>query len=189
MLDLKRRRPDLRAFVASLEAWLIDALAAFGVTGETREDRVGVWVARPDKPAGSAATPPKTRSPPSACACAAGRRFTASRSTSRPTCRISQGIVPCGISAGASRRDEPARSRAGDDDGRGRRGAARGVRAPVRAHDRGGVRPLAEPPRPRIMGRGGGDERIPKSMTLDDFLAWEERQELRYEFDGIATGR
>lgn len=28
---------------------------------------------------------------------------------------------------------------------------------------------------------------IPKSMSLDDFVAWEERQELRYEFDGIAT--
>jgi lipoyl(octanoyl) transferase len=53
MLDLKRRRPDLRAYVASLEAWLIDTLAAFGVSGETREDRVGVWVARPDKGEGA----------------------------------------------------------------------------------------------------------------------------------------
>jgi lipoyl(octanoyl) transferase len=52
MLDLKRRRPDVRAFVAALEAWLIETLAAFDVTGERREDRVGVWVRRPDKPAG-----------------------------------------------------------------------------------------------------------------------------------------
>jgi lipoyl(octanoyl) transferase len=52
MLDLKRRRPDVRAFVASLEAWLIDTLSELGVAGETREDRVGVWVRRPDKPAG-----------------------------------------------------------------------------------------------------------------------------------------
>ncbi len=50
MLDLKRRRPDLRAYVASLEAWLVDALAALGVAGETQGERVGVWVARPDKP-------------------------------------------------------------------------------------------------------------------------------------------
>jgi lipoyl(octanoyl) transferase len=50
MLDLKRRRPDVRAYVASLERWLIDALKAFDVVGETREARVGVWVARPDKP-------------------------------------------------------------------------------------------------------------------------------------------
>jgi lipoyl(octanoyl) transferase len=53
MLDLKRRRPDVRAYVASLERWLIDALKAFDVVGETREARVGVWVARPDKPASS----------------------------------------------------------------------------------------------------------------------------------------
>ncbi len=49
MLDLKRRRPDLRAFVAALEDWIIAALAAFGVRGARREDRVGVWVVRPDK--------------------------------------------------------------------------------------------------------------------------------------------
>ncbi len=53
MLDLKRRRPDVRAYVAALEGWLIDALKAFGVEGETREDRVGVWVARPDKRCGA----------------------------------------------------------------------------------------------------------------------------------------
>src|SRR6202041_1547374 len=52
MLDLKRRRPDVRAYVAGLEAWIIRTLAAFNVRGERREDRVGVWVARPDKGAG-----------------------------------------------------------------------------------------------------------------------------------------
>ena len=50
MLDLKRRRPDVRAYVATLETWLIEALKGLGVVGETREARVGVWVARPDKP-------------------------------------------------------------------------------------------------------------------------------------------
>jgi lipoyl(octanoyl) transferase len=49
MLDLKRRQPDVRAFVASLEQWIIRTLAAFNVRGERREDRVGVWVNRPDK--------------------------------------------------------------------------------------------------------------------------------------------
>ena len=49
MLDLKRRRPDVRVYVASLEQWIIRTLAAFNVRGERREDRVGVWVARPDK--------------------------------------------------------------------------------------------------------------------------------------------
>ena len=49
MLDLKRRRPDVRAYVASLEEWIVRTLAAFNVRGERREDRVGVWVSRPDK--------------------------------------------------------------------------------------------------------------------------------------------
>lgn len=49
MLDLKRRRPDVRVFVAGLEEWIIRTLGAFNVKGERREDRVGVWVARPDK--------------------------------------------------------------------------------------------------------------------------------------------
>src|SRR5947209_2903440 len=52
MLDLKRRRQDVRAFVAALEAWIIATLAAFNIRGERREDRVGVWVRRPDKPLG-----------------------------------------------------------------------------------------------------------------------------------------
>ncbi|WP_293800503.1 lipoyl(octanoyl) transferase LipB [uncultured Bosea sp.] len=53
MLDLKRRQPDLRRFVAALEGWLIGALDGFNVRGERREDRVGVWVRRPDKSAGT----------------------------------------------------------------------------------------------------------------------------------------
>ena len=52
MLDLRRRRQDVRAFVCALEAWLIATLAAFNVKGERRDDRVGVWVARPDKARG-----------------------------------------------------------------------------------------------------------------------------------------
>lgn len=49
MLDLHRRKPDLRAYVAGLEQWLIATLERFGVRGERREDRVGVWVRRPDR--------------------------------------------------------------------------------------------------------------------------------------------
>ena len=49
MLDLKQRQPDVRAYVAGLEQWIIRTLAAFNVRGERREDRVGVWVRRPDK--------------------------------------------------------------------------------------------------------------------------------------------
>lgn len=46
MLDLKRLGGDVRLFVHTLEAWAIAALARFGVTAETRPDRVGLWVRR-----------------------------------------------------------------------------------------------------------------------------------------------
>ncbi len=52
MLDLRRRKQDVRAFVCALEAWIINTLAAFNVKGERREGRVGVWVQRPEKPRG-----------------------------------------------------------------------------------------------------------------------------------------
>ena len=48
MLNLKERGPDVRGFVRDLEEWLIQTLAAFNVKGERRDDRVGVWVRRPD---------------------------------------------------------------------------------------------------------------------------------------------
>ena len=49
MLDIRRRTGDVRAFVHLLEDWIIDTLARFEVHAETRSDRVGVWVPRPDK--------------------------------------------------------------------------------------------------------------------------------------------
>jgi lipoyl(octanoyl) transferase len=49
MLDLKRRGPDVRRFVMALEDWIIGTLGHFNVRGERREDRIGVWVRRPDK--------------------------------------------------------------------------------------------------------------------------------------------
>jgi lipoyl(octanoyl) transferase len=97
MLDLKMRRPDVRAYVAALENWLIGTLAAFGVVGETRDDRVGVWVARPGKP----------RSPLGEAAedkiAAIGvrvRRWTTFHGVAlnvAPDLSHFSGIVPCGI--------------------------------------------------------------------------------------------
>ncbi|MGE5565435.1 MAG: lipoyl(octanoyl) transferase LipB [Parcubacteria group bacterium] len=46
MLDLTERAKDVRAFVAALERWIIETLAAFNVRGEVRPGRVGVWVER-----------------------------------------------------------------------------------------------------------------------------------------------
>ncbi len=50
MLDLRARRQDVRRFVFDLEEWTLRALARFSITAERRTGRVGVWVARPDKP-------------------------------------------------------------------------------------------------------------------------------------------
>lgn len=50
MLNVAARGRDVRKFVQSLEDWIIATLAEFNVTGEKRNDRVGVWVVRRDKP-------------------------------------------------------------------------------------------------------------------------------------------
>jgi lipoyl(octanoyl) transferase len=44
VLDLRRRRQDLRWYVHSLEEWVIRTLAEFGIAGERRAGRVGIWV-------------------------------------------------------------------------------------------------------------------------------------------------
>lgn len=49
MLDVRRRTGDIRAFVRALESWVVETLAMFDVRGETRPDRVGVWVRRPER--------------------------------------------------------------------------------------------------------------------------------------------
>jgi lipoyl(octanoyl) transferase len=49
MLDLGLREPDLRLYVWTLEEWIIRTLDAFNIRGERRSDRIGIWVARPEK--------------------------------------------------------------------------------------------------------------------------------------------
>lgn len=92
MLDLSRRRRDLRAFVAALEAWLIATLDSFNVRGERREDRVGVWVRRPEK---GAAVEDKI-----AAIGIRVRRWVSFHGVSlnvEPDLSHFSGIVPCGI--------------------------------------------------------------------------------------------
>jgi lipoyl(octanoyl) transferase len=98
MLDLKRRREDVRAFVAALESWIIRTLAAFNVKGERRDDRVGVWVVRPDRP------PLPDGSPAEDKIAAIGirlRRWVSFHGIAinvEPELDHFSGIVPCGIS-------------------------------------------------------------------------------------------
>ncbi len=99
MLDLKRRRQDVRAFVAALESWIIATLDAFNIRGERREDRVGVWVKRPQKARG-----PDGESAEDKIA-ALGIRlrhwvsFHGISLNVEPELSHFSGIVPCGISA------------------------------------------------------------------------------------------
>lgn len=48
MLDLRRRGQDVRGFVCNLENWVLQTLKEFGVKGERRKDRIGVWVIHPN---------------------------------------------------------------------------------------------------------------------------------------------
>jgi lipoyl(octanoyl) transferase len=97
MLDLKRRREDVRAFVAALEEWIIGTLDRFNVKGERREDRVGVWVVRPDRPAMPDGSPVEDK------VAAIGirlRRWVSFHGISinvEPDLRHFSGIVPCGV--------------------------------------------------------------------------------------------
>ena len=97
MIDVGTRGRDVRAFVQTLEGWVIEALAEFGVRGEIREGRVGVWVARPDKP------PLPDGSPREDKIAAIGirlRRWISFHGLSinvEPDLAHFDGIVPCGI--------------------------------------------------------------------------------------------
>lgn len=95
MLDLTKRRRDVRAFVAALEAWVIGALDAFNVKGEIREGRVGVWVERR-----APGAPP--REDKIAAIGVKLRRWVSFHGVSlnvEPDLSHFSGIVPCGITA------------------------------------------------------------------------------------------
>jgi lipoyl(octanoyl) transferase len=47
MLDLSRGDRDVRCHVHRLEEWMIRTLDHFGVKGERRDGRVGIWVVQP----------------------------------------------------------------------------------------------------------------------------------------------
>jgi lipoyl(octanoyl) transferase len=96
MLDLDRRGRDVRAFVERLERWTIATLARFGVRGELRDGRVGVWVVRPDGKAG----PGATREDKIAAIGIRVRRWVAFHGLAlnvAPDLSHYGGIVPCGI--------------------------------------------------------------------------------------------
>ncbi len=89
MLDLRKRGQDVRAFVAALERWIIFTLSELGVQGETREDRVGVWVKRAPREDKIAALGIRVRR---------GVSFHGIAINVNPDLSHFDGIVPCGVS-------------------------------------------------------------------------------------------
>ena len=98
MLDLNRRGRDVRAFVQRLEQWVIDALAEFGVKGEIRPGRVGVWVTRPDRPALPDGTPREDKIAAIGVKLRRWVSFHGLAINVEPDLGHYTGIVPCGIS-------------------------------------------------------------------------------------------
>jgi lipoyl(octanoyl) transferase len=47
MLDLKKYKKDVRQFVQALEQWVIKSLSDFGIVGERRPGRIGIWTLDP----------------------------------------------------------------------------------------------------------------------------------------------
>ena len=88
MIDLKRRGNDVRAFVAGLEDVIIDTLGEFGIIGERREDRVGVWVRRGQREDKIAALGIRIRR---------GITFHGLSINLNPDLSHFEGIVPCGV--------------------------------------------------------------------------------------------
>jgi lipoyl(octanoyl) transferase len=97
MLDVGRRGRDVRAFVQSLEGWVIAALAEFGVRGEIRDGRVGVWVARPEKPPLPDGTPREDKIAAIGIRLRKWVSFHGISINVDPELSHFDGIVPCGV--------------------------------------------------------------------------------------------
>jgi len=97
MLDLGRRGRDVRRFVEQLEHWVIDTLAEFNLRGEIREGRVGVWIARPDKPALPDGTPREDKIAAIGIRLRKWVSFHGISINVEPELGHFDGIVPCGI--------------------------------------------------------------------------------------------
>ncbi len=98
MLDLNKRGRDVRRFVKQMENWVIDALAEFGVRGEIRDGRVGVWVTRPEKPPLPDGTPREDKIAAIGVKLRRWISFHGLAINVEPDLSHYGGIVPCGIS-------------------------------------------------------------------------------------------
>ncbi len=98
MLDVAARGQDVRKFVHDLEEWIIATLAEFNVTGERREGRVGVWVARPEMPPLADGTPREDKIAALGIRLRRWISFHGMSINVGPDLSHFDGIVPCGVS-------------------------------------------------------------------------------------------
>jgi lipoyl(octanoyl) transferase len=88
MMDLQKRSCDLRRYICDLEEWMILTLRGFGVEGERRPGRIGIWVKTQNSEAKIAAVGVRVR------------KWVAYHGVSinlNPDLSHYGGIVPCGI--------------------------------------------------------------------------------------------
>lgn len=97
MLNVGARGHDVRRFVKQLEAWVIATLDQFNVTGEIREGRVGVWVARDDKPLTATGEKPEDKIAAIGIRLRKWISFHGISINVEPDLDHFTGIVPCGI--------------------------------------------------------------------------------------------
>jgi lipoyl(octanoyl) transferase len=97
MLDLNERGKDVREYVWKLEEWVIQTLAEFGVKGERRDGRVGVWVVRKDKPLTTTGQPREDKIAAIGVRLRKWISFHGIAINVEPDLEHYSGIVPCGI--------------------------------------------------------------------------------------------
>lgn len=97
MLDLNKRTQDLRLYVATLEQWIINTLDQFNIKGERRENRVGVWVKRPQLPALPDGTPREDKIAAIGIRVRKWVTFHGIAINVEPELSHYEGIIPCGV--------------------------------------------------------------------------------------------
>lgn len=97
MLDVGKRGHDVRGFVKDLENWVIATLDRFGVRGEIRDGRVGVWVQRPEKPRQADGQPAEDKIAALGIRLRKWVSFHGLSINVEPDLSHFDGIIPCGI--------------------------------------------------------------------------------------------
>ncbi len=97
LLNLRHYGQDVRAYVQSLEAWIIAALEEFDVIGETRCDRIGIWVQRQNSQDSPIFSPGEDKIGAIGVRVRRWITFHGAALNVAPDLSHFEGIVPCGV--------------------------------------------------------------------------------------------